>query len=319
MDKISIALCTYNGAKYLKSQLESIAAQTRLPDEMMVCDDGSTDETLSILKAFAATARFSVHIERNEKNLGYAKNFEKAISQCTGDIIFLSDQDDVWHFEKIQRIASAFEKEPGIGGVFTNAEVVNHLLHPMGFTTWEMIGFSKRKQTQFKTGRAFELLLRRNMVTGATLAFRTDLRKTLLPIPHGWVHDAWIALLISGISILDIIDEPMIQYRQHGSNQIGAEKKGIFARIDESLKLDRTAYYHSDIQCYQAAYMRLLPYLNLHRLNLMEEKLRHLHLRSRLPANRLVRIPLILKEFMTLKYHRYSRSWQVAMRDMLIP
>ena len=94
---LSIALATYNGAVYLKEQLESIAAQTRTPDELVISDDQSTDDTLRVIEEFAATAGFPVRLSVNEANLGIAKNFEKAISLCRGDLIFLSDQDDVWH------------------------------------------------------------------------------------------------------------------------------------------------------------------------------------------------------------------------------
>ncbi|HEV2835287.1 MAG TPA: glycosyltransferase, partial [Pyrinomonadaceae bacterium] len=98
---LSIALGTYNGAVYLKEQLESIAAQTRTPDELVISDDQSTDDTLRLIEEFAATAGFPVPLSVNESNLGTAKNFEKAISLCRGDVILLSDQDDVWHSDKL--------------------------------------------------------------------------------------------------------------------------------------------------------------------------------------------------------------------------
>src|SRR5262249_10160572 len=104
--KISIALCTYNGAKYLSSQLESYLAQTCLPDEVVVCDDCSQDETVTILNDFAIRAPFPVRILVNDQNLGSTKNFEKSISLCSGEIIFLSDQDDVWMPNKIERVSS---------------------------------------------------------------------------------------------------------------------------------------------------------------------------------------------------------------------
>src|SRR5213080_381833 len=93
---LSVALCTYNGAAYLGEQLDSIVAQSRPPDELVVCDDGSTDETVEVLETFLAEAPFPVRLQRNEANLGFVKNFEQAISLCTGDFVALSDQDDVW-------------------------------------------------------------------------------------------------------------------------------------------------------------------------------------------------------------------------------
>jgi len=92
---ISVALCTYNGELYLREQLESILKQTFPPDEIIICDDGSTDTTIKILEEFRRKSFIPVKVYYNKENLGVSKNFEKAISLCSGDIIFLSDQDDV--------------------------------------------------------------------------------------------------------------------------------------------------------------------------------------------------------------------------------
>ncbi|MFT6754528.1 MAG: glycosyltransferase involved in cell wall biosynthesis, partial [Candidatus Azotimanducaceae bacterium] len=110
--KISIALTTYNGAAYLQAQLNSYLVQERLPDELVVCDDVSTDETVTILEAFKKTAPFQVRVIINELNLGFTKNFEKALLNCSGDLVFLSDQDDVWYPEKILVVVKAFLLNP---------------------------------------------------------------------------------------------------------------------------------------------------------------------------------------------------------------
>ena len=95
--RFSVALCTYDGARYLTDQLDSFISQVRRPDELIICDDASTDESLDIIMSFAMHAPFPVRIYRNEHNLGFIKNFEKAIQLCDGDIIALADQDDVWY------------------------------------------------------------------------------------------------------------------------------------------------------------------------------------------------------------------------------
>ena len=110
--KISIALATYNGTRYLREQLDSFVAQSRPPDELVITDDNSTDDTISIIKSFASQAPFEIRYSVNEKNIGYTANFERAIQQCTGDLIFLSDQDDIWLPEKIARIEAEFEQNP---------------------------------------------------------------------------------------------------------------------------------------------------------------------------------------------------------------
>src|SRR6266436_7212118 len=116
--RISVAMCTYNGARFLPRQLESIATQTRLPDELVVCDDGSSDESVAIVRWFANSAPFTVRLEINERNLGSTKNFGKAIGLCEGDIIALADQDDVWKPLKLAVLETALKNYLEAGYVF---------------------------------------------------------------------------------------------------------------------------------------------------------------------------------------------------------
>src|SRR6266851_3311364 len=106
---ISIAMCTYNGERFLQQQLDSIAQQTLLPAELVVCDDGSTDRTIEILEDFASSAPFAVRIHRNETNLGYRANFMKCAMFCSGDFIAFCDQDDVWRPDKLARQIDHFK------------------------------------------------------------------------------------------------------------------------------------------------------------------------------------------------------------------
>src|SRR5690348_14254665 len=108
MSGISVAMATYNGARFVTEQLDSIAGQTQLPVEVVICDDRSTDETVSILESFAAKAPFRVTLHRNDEQLGYRLNFKKAVSFCTGDLIAFCDQDDVWHPDKLKTLSAQF-------------------------------------------------------------------------------------------------------------------------------------------------------------------------------------------------------------------
>src|SRR5688572_3171861 len=101
MTRLSVALCSYNGARFIHDQLSSIARQSRLPDELVICDDRSSDNTIAIIEKFAVDAPFPVRSHVNPTNLGSTKNFELAISRCCGDFIALSDQDDIWHQDKL--------------------------------------------------------------------------------------------------------------------------------------------------------------------------------------------------------------------------
>src|SRR3954469_465099 len=153
---LSIAMGTYNGAVYLNEQLESIAAQTRTPDELVISDDQSTDDTLTLIEEFAATAGFPVRLSINESNLGTAKNFEKAIGLCRGDVIMLSDQDDVWHSDKLESVERMFAAKPQLSLVFSNAELVDETLGRFDETLFDLVDFNGEKQRLVRSGRALD-------------------------------------------------------------------------------------------------------------------------------------------------------------------
>ncbi|MGA9069058.1 MAG: glycosyltransferase, partial [Terracidiphilus sp.] len=123
--RISVALCTYNGERYLREQLNSIASQTRVPYEVVICDDNSTDATLDIVESFVQSVSFRVRVEHNSFRLGSTHNFEKAIQSCTGDLIALCDQDDVWRPDKLSVQAARLESDSSIGGLFSDASLVD--------------------------------------------------------------------------------------------------------------------------------------------------------------------------------------------------
>lgn len=321
---ISVAMCTYQGARHISAQMESILAQTRPPDEVVVCDDGSSDGTVEILHSYSLAAPFPVRLNENSHTLGVAQNFEKAIRCCSGDIIVLSDQDDVWRQDKLAQIERMFLESPEIGGVFSDALVVDENLIPMGYTMWEHVQFTRKKQALVLRGEALEVLLSRCRATGATLAFRRSLREDVLPIPQLWIHDAWIALVVAAVSKLSIIDESLVMYRQHCANQIGAKKKGITFRLRECAATDREKYYKDEIERYESVYSRVVL-KSAKQTGLLDKavkiqcKLNHLRARSRLPENRLFRLPMICAGLAKLNYNRYSEGWQLAVKDLLLP
>jgi len=202
---ISIAMCTYNGEAYLSDQLVSIEKQTQQPDELVACDDGSTDNTLQVLDQFSKEAPFPVRVYRNRQRLGSTKNSEKALSLCSGDFIFLSDQDDVWMPEKVNKLQQALTNNPGAGYVFSDALIVDEVLRPMGYTMWQSIKFTPEQRRQFEQGKQPAVLLKGNVVTGATMAFRAGLKSIVLPIPDESIHDEWIALLASSLGMYGVL------------------------------------------------------------------------------------------------------------------
>lgn len=220
-EKLSVALCTYNGERFLAKQLASIKQQTRLPDEVVVCDDGSTDRTLEIVREFAASVSFPVKIVENKQNLGSSKNFEQAIRLCSGDLIALSDQDDLWHPNRLERSVQELRMHPEAGLVFADGDIIDDQDQAIGKRLWQAFQFTEARRAEMRAG-IYDLLLKYRFVTGATVVFRAILRDHCLPIPANWIHDEWLAAIIAAFSDLRPIDEPLISYREHTSQQVGS-------------------------------------------------------------------------------------------------
>lgn len=316
--RLSVALCTYNGTAFLAEQLDSIATQLRKPDELVVSDDASTDGTVSVVEQFATRAPFPVRLLRNQCNVGYAKNFERAIRACTGDVVVLCDQDDVWMAEKLARLETVFQWEPAVGLVFSDADVVGADLDPLGCRLWEAAEFSPRRQRQINNGAAFRALLSGNIVTGATLAFRSRFRDVVLPIGEGAHHDAWIALLVAAVAEVRSISEPLILYRQHGSNEIGIRKFTAWQRLRRASRRRVEDLRRLQLQ-HLAALQRLkdTPGVPVQQLDLIRQALVHLEARVCLPASRPQRLFPILREVVSGRYRRWGKGVASALRDLI--
>ncbi|MGA9588089.1 MAG: glycosyltransferase family 2 protein [Terracidiphilus sp.] len=218
--RVSVAMCTFNGGRYLEEQLESIALQTRLPCELVVCDDRSTDDTLAILKRFQSEAPFPVKVIQNSQRLGSTRNFDQAIGLARGRFIALSDQDDRWAPTKLERLSVALEENPFLGGVFSDANLVDGDGRQTGLRLFAQHGFTAAKQRDF-VACPTATLLKHDVVTGATLVFRATIRRYCSPIPASWVHDGWLTWMIALHSRLSLLAEPLIDYRVHAGQQLG--------------------------------------------------------------------------------------------------
>lgn len=327
--KISIALCTYNGARFLPEQLESFIKQTRLPAELVVGDDCSTDETIALIEDFAKIAPFAVRLEINRKNLGSTRNFEQTVSRCSGDLIFLADQDDVWFPHKIERVAAKFEKNPEAALIFSDAELVGENLEPLGKNLWDFTFPAKRRKAA-RAGKMLEVLLSQNVVTGATAAFRARFREAFTPIPDdvpNLIHDAWIALVIADCAEVKFIEEPLIKYRQHSRQQLGLN----FQSRTGKTAADREKSYAASIVFLENEKSRLarmneflerLPRLAAHPdtiEKLIREKqqlIEHYKTRKNLPSNRAERLLPIASEILSGRYRRFSKSFLSAAKDL---
>jgi len=315
-------MCTYNGARHLREQLDSIAAQTRSPDQLVICDDGSTDATREIITNFAASVPFPVHFHSNERNLGSTKNFERAIGLCKGDLIALSDQDDVWLPAKLAQLETEFDRGPNVGLIFTDAEVIDEAARPAGYTLWEKLPLRPAECRRLRSRRAIDELLEGSTVTGASMAFRARFKDLLLPIPTDLpiIHDAWIAIMVAAVSEVLPFPTPLIRYRQHAEQQVGAkERKKDEGGVREAMR--RTTSYHEMIEIGMQVQQRLSERRDVYKsdaaLSRLAARLTHLRMRAELPEHPLPRFASVVKELLTWRYHRYSRGLFSAAKDLL--
>lgn len=227
--KISVALCTFNGEKFLKEQLDSILQQTISVDEIVVCDDVSTDSSLLILKNYEKEFPAIFKIYQNEENLGYVRNFEKAMSLCTGEIIFLTDQDDVWKKNKAEKIIDYFTQNP-------QKKIVAHDLNLIGFgekkqTFWELNGFGEKEKNLNSEELLQHILFNGNVIPGMSLAIKKETLQQyfpLLKVDSIIIHDYELIIKSLRDNNFGVLNEVLGDYRKHESQSIGyKEKKDI--------------------------------------------------------------------------------------------
>lgn len=315
-------MCTYNGVRFLDDQLSSLLSQTRLPDEIVICDDSSTDSSVALIRQFSATAPFPVRIHENTTRLGSTRNFERAIGLCQGDVIALCDQDDIWNPEKLNLIEEHFVGKPEVGVLFTDAEIVDEKANPLGYNLWDTLELDKALQRRLTSPAAFGILSQQQLVTGATMAFRTTFRQLVLPIPTDipLIHDGWIAMMISLAGSVDVIDRPMIRYRQHHTQQLGARYKD--RAYEPTGILDRAKRQHSfaeQIKKLERARERVTTCQDRYefpRETELNQRLKHFRERVDISERKLTGIPLAIGELLTGRYHRYSNGFYSFVKDL---
>ena len=237
--KISVAFIVYNGAKYMRTQLDSILAQTHKVDEIIVCDDASSDNTKEILEEYKKSYPDLFFLHYNNKNIGPTKNIEKAIQACTGDIILLADQDDYWETNKVETIFEWFEANPTMKGLFTNGSLMNSKGKlDNKYSLWDTMSFPYNKVNNSQDLKLYINTVE-NSVTGATLAIRNNLPFLKQPFPtiKNLVHDRWLAMNLAENNSLGILEEKLIRYRIHSEQTIGGKTKNIEKYIELNTNL----------------------------------------------------------------------------------
>jgi len=323
---ISVVLCTRNGAEYVGQQVQSILEQQPGPGEIVLGDDASTDGTVAIVESLVDEHRATgggvdLVVLRHDPPLGVVANFADALAHARGELIALSDQDDVWHPGKLAAAQAAFDADPSLLLLHTDARLVDAGGAPVGLTVLEALEATAGERAGLERGDAFAALLRRNLVTGATAVLRRELLTMAKPFPSGWVHDEWLAMIAAAVGTVRLLPEPLIDYRQHGANQIGARRPTAadrWAKLREprepraSALVDRTSALISALEGLGAG----VPPAHL---EAARARLEHERRRRDLPRVPIARIPRIALAAARGDYGLYSRGGIDVLRDLVQP
>jgi uncharacterized protein YbaA (DUF1428 family) len=326
---VSVALCTYNGARFVGEQLGSILEQTRTPDELIVSDDGSSDGTIAVVEATlaAGTARPVAGALRyvarvNDAPLGVTKNFERAVTACTSELVALSDQDDVWRRDRLERLVGEFDADSRLMLLHTDARLVGEQGAPLGMTLFAALEITDEERALELGGKGFDALLRRNLATGATVVFRRELLERALPFPAEWVHDEWLAIIAAATGRITVVAEPTIDYRQHGANQIGVNAPTLRHKMRRVLgpRGDRNASLARKFTVLADRLDELGDMVSAEDRQNARCKAEFEAFRHALPTRRLRRIRVVLRADRAGLYARYaSRGRADVIRDLLQP
>jgi len=316
----SICLCTYNGEDYLKELLASLAAQTTLPTELLVGDDGSVDATLQIVREFASNSPFPVEVLADEKHLGPALNLERLLERATGDVLLPCDQDDIWSPSKIGVLGQALQDSPDSGAVICNSSLIDGRGRSVPGSLFERAGLDLRTRMLLASGSsgAAVEIARRNVVASHALAIRRSALDLVLPFGYDWHADWWIALVLSATTGIAIVDDCLVQYRLHESNTVGLPERRPLA---ERASRERLGRLRRRAELLDAALIRvseLRPGVpSPSDRAIIDAQIRHLRIRGSLPARHIRRIGPILHEIRGGGYRRFSNGWKSVIGDVV--
>jgi glycosyltransferase involved in cell wall biosynthesis len=321
---IGVAIITFNGLKYLPQQLESIATQTRSVHHIVVSDDRSTDGTWEFLQEWAQQSSIRVTLIRNETQLGLRANFEQSVAAVEADIIFTSDQDDVWVPDRVALLTQVFAQHPNVLLVHTDAILVDAAGRDMGKRLLGELELSGAERNAIHSGDAFAVYCRRSVVTGATVAIRSTLVPIARPFVANLYHDAWLALLAAAAGEVRLLEAPTIHYRQHGNNLVGVKKINPWMKLRHiqwqmkgpaqlDVEIDNNIASHRVLYERMAAHAGMSP----SSLAVAAQSLAFYRGRAALPKNALPRLAIVLRHLFAGHYARFSYApWADTIRDI---
>lgn len=321
---ISVAVATYNGAAFLEEQFESLFAQTRQPDEVVVYDDASSDNTLALLADLQARAPFRMKVIAGETNKHVNGAFDAALLECKGQIIFFCDQDDIWEPAKIANFMDCFERDSNVGIVFCDASQIDCGGRAIDISLWESVHFTRQRRRHFKRDPLAGMLRGGNFIYGMASAFRIEAIQPFHPVrsnPRAMTHDTWFALHTLALGWKGVmLQDHLVRYRQHanqatkkdhldksvGRRELLASRRCAKMAQIEALTRVRDGIAEASIARSEAARVNAIGHL--------QDKIDHLALRESLRDKR--SLPLILQAFTSLGYWRYARGPYSILRDI---
>lgn len=318
MTTISIAMTAYNASRYIGEQLDSFAAQTRLPDELVITDDGSTDATPDIVAAFAARVPFPVRYVRNERNLGMHGNFSACTSLATGDLVFMCDDDDAWFPEKLAVVEAAFEANPQAMVILNDQTIADGEGRLTDRTVLENVRRLGYGDEQFGTG--------------ACTAMKRAILPILLPYPAtGIPYDHWTNHLPHLLGVRLLLDRSLQMYRRHATNRTGsllADSSATLLKMARADTGDMRVAYAARIDGIELEIARLHERtVELAAIGLAQARRRAISLLEAERADHQARIgvldrPRLVRPFaaaVNLSRGRYRRfqGWRSAAKDIL--
>lgn len=314
--RISVAVAAYRGEAFIGEQLASIAAQTVIPDEVVICDDSPDDLTENAVMKYRET--LNIRYFRNPAALGVAGNFNRALSLCAGEVVFLCDQDDVWYPEKVARMMKLFDL--GAQAVFCDSDITDGSGKTSGFTHLQSRGYGLlRTLPEGKYLTQFADSCRRFPAAGHDMALSGALLKKLLPLPElDACHDNYLGLAAAALDEWFIVPQSLGIFRRHGRNSSGAGEKISFAgQLQAARKSVKENTFQWNADLFQAVIDRL-PELPADRQQMLSQRQQHSASRAAMNKGFFRRLPLVLHEWLSGNYSRFGRGWKNLVQDIFL-
>ncbi len=323
---VSAAVTSTNARRYLGDQLESILGQTRLPDQVVVADAGSTDGSQELVRSFVERTRAEgLPVEWTilpSEPTPLDANMARTYAACTGDVVVVCDHDDVCLPTRFAHAVELFAARPELLLVHCEAEIIDPDGATVSTSMLRTEGVTPEELAQYRAGEAFRVLVRRFLAHGATSALRRDLVHLAPPVPRGFRTDAWYALLAAATGGVALDERPGLRYRTHPANVSGGVRRrtaGEKLRMLREPGGDRNARLLARAGALVDGLDALRPHVQDWAYDLAVDNLRHEQARSRYPRNRLLRAPYVLRTAAGGAYDRLARGRKDVLLDLLQP